>query len=435
MDHKLSRTYEVRSLLHRETTVDAIIERGDQGSRLTRWLRNWAHRTVRTAATVAFVMCTVGIGIAPIRAADPVQLYGIFSLTGYAAFLGQADLQALEALEARVNKAGGIAGRPVHFTVYDDQSNPATAVQLANGVAAKNGVAIVGPSLSGTCNAVAPTLSKTTGPMMFCMSGAVQTEGNPFVFGGGTGYDFAKASMNYIQGRGWSRVGLLSTTDATGADAERSIKDLLASQEFRKLSLVANEHFGVADLSVIPQLARMKAAGAQCLIVWTTGTGFGTALHGVQDLGMGNLPIITAPGNGVAALMRPLAAYMPKELYVSAYDGVAPDKVTDRAVRARMQQWRKDYAAIGISNPDPLAIIGYDAGSLYIEALRHFGPDATAAQLRDWISIQRHYVGVSAVYDFQRVPHHGIDSSAAYIARWDPASQTFIGVSKAGGTL
>lgn len=391
---------------------------------------------VRAARRIAVVACALWLfgGVTAAGAVDPLELYGIFSLTGPAAFAGASYKAAVQAVEERVNRTGGIRGRQIHFTVYDDQTNPSTSVQLANNIAAKNGVAIVGPALSGTCNAVAPTISKTNGPFMYCMSGTVQTEGNPFVYGGGSSFDFAKASLNFIQARGLNRVALLTSTDATGSDAEKFIRGMLATPEYSKLSLVANEHFNVTDISVGAQVSRAKAASAQVFFIWTTGTGLGTALRGMKDVGM-DVPTITAPGNGNAALLRPLVTYMPKELYVSAYDGEAESKVTDRGVRAQLRQFRNDFAAIGITEPDPTSLTGWDFASLIIEGLKRVGPDANSAQLRDWVNAQTRYTGAIGIYDFHRVPHHGIDSTSVYITQWDPVKQAFIGISKAGGFL
>jgi ABC-type branched-subunit amino acid transport system substrate-binding protein len=47
------------------------------------------------------------------RAADPNEINAILSLTGRVSFVGTTDQQALKALEALINRTGGIHGRPL----------------------------------------------------------------------------------------------------------------------------------------------------------------------------------------------------------------------------------------------------------------------------------------------------------------------------------
>jgi ABC-type branched-subunit amino acid transport system substrate-binding protein len=63
-------------------------------------------------------------------AADPYEINVILPLTGNIAFVGQTELQSLKAVEAYVNRTGGIEGRPLSFVVADDQNDPKTSVQL-----------------------------------------------------------------------------------------------------------------------------------------------------------------------------------------------------------------------------------------------------------------------------------------------------------------
>lgn len=86
-----------------------------------------------------FTLVLLAAWIQPLRAADePYDVYIMLPLTGPAAFLGRDEAPAAQALEKYVNAHGGIKGRPLHFVILDDASNPATAIQLANQIIAKN---------------------------------------------------------------------------------------------------------------------------------------------------------------------------------------------------------------------------------------------------------------------------------------------------------
>src|SRR5580700_12264826 len=60
---------------------------------------------------------------------QPIEIGAIVGKTGPADFSGSA--QAAAAYFACVNSNGGINGRPIHYSIEDDQWNPETAAQVA----------------------------------------------------------------------------------------------------------------------------------------------------------------------------------------------------------------------------------------------------------------------------------------------------------------
>ena len=71
---------------------------------------------------------------------------------------------------------------------------------------------------------------------------------------------------------------------------------------------------------------------------------------------------------------------------------------------------------------------------MLVDALRKLGPNATAAQLRDYLSNLRGWTGANGVYDFRSGNQRGLGGAgAALIVRWDPSREAFVGVSKFGG--
>src|SRR5665213_1311938 len=64
-------------------------------------------------------------------AADaPIDINVLLSLTGSGTFLGRIHQQTLAVIESLVNKQGGIKGRPIHFVIQDDQTNPVSYTHL-----------------------------------------------------------------------------------------------------------------------------------------------------------------------------------------------------------------------------------------------------------------------------------------------------------------
>src|ERR1700735_3871485 len=118
---------------------------------------------------------------APARGEDPFTINAVFSMTGYAAFIGQGSAVALRVVEDDVNRSGGIQGRPVHFEIADDQSNPATALALADQIIAKGAPVVLGPILAANCEAVFPQVAQN-GPVVYCVSPSVYPKDGSYAF-------------------------------------------------------------------------------------------------------------------------------------------------------------------------------------------------------------------------------------------------------------
>ncbi|HEV8020666.1 MAG TPA: ABC transporter substrate-binding protein, partial [Candidatus Lustribacter sp.] len=151
----------------------------------------------------------------------PYEINTILALTGPAAFIGGSEQKTLAILEELVNKSGGIKGRPIHFVIVDDQSNPAVSVQLVNGLLGKKPPVILGPSFTATCLADGPLVTKT-GPVDYCFSPSIAPAAGSYQYSStASTRDDARAIAHYYRDRGWTRIALMTTTDASGQQFEQ----------------------------------------------------------------------------------------------------------------------------------------------------------------------------------------------------------------------
>ncbi len=388
----------------------------------------------RFLLAAAFVMAA-GSCVQPAAslAETPYEINVILPMSGGGAFLGKQDAATLAIIESRVNKTNGIKGRPIKFHIYDDQSNPQIAVELTNQIRAKNAAVILGTQLVSGCNAMAPLVKD--GPLVYCYSPSIYPEPGSYMFSGNiASRDMVAVSVRYFRERGWKKVGVLNPTDATGQEADRSIDAVFAEPENREMTVVAREHFNLTDLSVAAQMSRIKAAGAQALIVWVTGTQLSTALHGAADAGLSNIPLMTSTGNLLYAQLEGLSSVMGENVLFPATPGDAPDALPAGKLRTTVTAYQKDVRAAGI-RPDQGVTLAWDPTWIVIDALRKFGTGATPAQIRSYIANLRGYVGVNGVYDFQASPQRGLNASSVIMVRWVKEKGTWVSVSKPGGAL
>jgi branched-chain amino acid transport system substrate-binding protein len=118
----------------------------------------------------------------------------------------------------------------------------------------------------------------------------------------------------YYRSRGWTKIALMTTTDASGQQFEAFFNEALTLPENKSLTIVAREHWAPADLNVTAQAERIKAADPQAMIGWSAGTPTGTLLRGLHDAGI-DIPIACGNGNMIYTQLAQYASFLPSQLY------------------------------------------------------------------------------------------------------------------------
>jgi branched-chain amino acid transport system substrate-binding protein len=381
------------------------------------------------SATITLALATTGLA----GAADttPLNLNVILPLTGPGTFIGKAEQDTLTALELVVNKEGGVRGRPVKFVIHDDGTNAGNAVQLFNQINVDKPNVLFGPGLAGMCLAVAPLVA--SGPVDYCYSPAIHPKAGSFVFSGSVSTsDFAVAFYRYFASQGYKKIAIISSTDASGQDADNAFNAALDLPENKAagLTIIDKEHFNATDLSVDAQMQRIKASGAQVVVCYAPGTPFGTLLQGVKQAGI-DVPIATGNANMTYAQMKQYASFMPATLLFPGLPFLAHLAPTPAAKKAQDDF----YAAFKSLNirPDVSHSTAWDPTQIVVAALRALGPDAPADKVRAWIADLHDFTGIDGPYDFRDGSQRGLSEKNLLIMKWDPSKDTWTAVSGPGG--
>jgi branched-chain amino acid transport system substrate-binding protein len=385
----------------------------------------------RSFAVALFVALVAQLSAsnAPARAADPpFVIPSINSMTGSGAFIGKENEDTIRRLETAVNRQGGIRGRPIHFEIYDDQSKPQVAVQLINQILASGSQVVLGPELTNSCLAVVPfALTKI---VQYCLSPGLDPPSGSYTFAPSvSGPNIFSAMVHYFHSKGWNRIAALTTSDATGQQADQRLGGAVALPENKGAQIVDQEHFAPTDLTVAAQIARLKAAAPQVLIVWVIGTPLQTALRGLADAGF-DVPVVASNSNMIYDLMKQWAPEMPSQLIFSgpAFLG----GTTPRAQAAAVSQFYSVTKDVGVT-PDFTLALGWDPALIVISALRKLGTNATAEQIHSYIEGLRGFPGIMGVYDFTTGDQRGLTQKDLTIMRWDAKKNEWVAISKAGG--
>ncbi len=334
--------------------------------------------------------------------------------------------------EKVINAAGGVHGRPVRFVFHDDQSSPQIAVQLMGDLLPKKPNVIIGSALVGICNAMAPLVRN--GPVMYCLSPGIHPPAGGYVFTASVStLDLFRATLRYYQGRGWTRIAVLTSTDASGQDAERGLKAEFARPENKGLQLVASARFNPTDVSADAQIQRMKAANPQAIITWTTGTPLGTVFRAIAGAGW-DVPVAISDANMLYAQMKQYAGFTPKQLYIASGAWLPSSNKADTpaAMQAAQQTMFDAYKAAG-ERPDNAAGLAWDATMIVAKALDALPAGASAAQLRDYLAHLKGYVGVTGAFDMPAIPQRGIGLDGVVMTQWQASPGTWTVVSHPRG--
>jgi branched-chain amino acid transport system substrate-binding protein len=363
-------------------------------------------------------------------AEEPYEIYVIAGVTGPGAFVAHGVQVALSAAERYVNSTGGIKGRPIHFDILDDQTNPANTVQLVSGLISKHVPVFIGPVGAATCNAVLPLVAN--GLVSYCQSNSVHPPSGSYMFSAQLSTkDFAHAALQYLVDKGVRKIALLTSTDTTGQDGQDIALENLKTPELRKLQVVDNEQFNTLDLSVNAQMARIKAAGAQAVYAWATGTPFGTVLRAIRDTGFDGI-VLTHGGNINKTQIQGYGALTPSSLLFAGPPYMATTGEPP-AVRKAKTIFLDQLHQVGVDAPDLTQMLAWDPILITIDALRHIGTSATPEQVQKYIENLHGFVGVNGIYDFRHGDQRGLDPTTSVVVRWDGATETFVAVSKPGG--
>jgi branched-chain amino acid transport system substrate-binding protein len=361
-------------------------------------------------------------------------IHAIVSETGSASFLGTEEAAAFKALAKYVNSTGGIDGHPLAFAISDNQSTASTSVSLASPLISQVPILIVG-SLTATDKPV-DDLAGSNGPVIYDLSPGDHPARGSYVYSASNSTtNQTQAFINYAKSKGWTRVGVITSTDSSGQDGWTNIQRAIANSN-GAVKITDHESFDPTAVSVTTQLSKIKATNPQVLVIWTTGTPLGTVLSGMQQLGMGSLPTMTTNGNASVSELQKLASELPADLYFPGAPFMAGAQNLTGQTKTEVQAFDSAMQAAGQKIPDEGDALAWDPGLLLVAALRKYGIGATASQIHQYIDSQTSFAGINGTYDFSNtsIPdNRGLTISSVYVAQWDKSAGDWTAVSGSAG--
>jgi ABC-type branched-subunit amino acid transport system substrate-binding protein/TRAP-type uncharacterized transport system substrate-binding protein len=316
-----------------------------------------------------------GAFAAPASAADDeIRIGNTMPYTGPASAYGVIG-KTLSAYFDKVNAEGGVNGRRIKFISYDDAYSPPKTTELVRKLVEQDRVLLVFGSVGGaTSAAVRPYLNQNKVPQLFNASGPAmwdQPQEFPWTMGWQPNYQTeGRIYAQYLlENHPRGKIAVLYQDDAFGNDALKGLKDGLGT----KMPIVVAP-YKVTDPSIDPQLAKLKASGADIFVNFTTPKFATIAIRRVAEMGWKPIQLLEAASNSVAAL-RPAGLENAEGILSAGYYLEPDDPLTANDPAFREWSAFMDRYASSLSKSDGLTSYSYALARTMVEVLRRCGDD------------------------------------------------------------
>lgn len=230
-------------------------------------LPNLQRLLLPVAAAVTLNMAMFGGAQA---AEPPIKVGLVAALSGQSAKSGEALTRGLTMAINEVNAKGGVLGRQLELVRRDDESNPSKGMLAARELVQREKVTVLFGGLDTPVSlAIVPLANQMKVPFMGIWAAGTKITEN----GAADNYVFRvsavdelvdEALVKYGVDNGMKKPGMILINNPWGESNEAGFKRAL---EKRGMANAGVERIQDSDLDVVPQLTRLKNAGADTLLM------------------------------------------------------------------------------------------------------------------------------------------------------------------------
>jgi len=357
---------------------------------------------------IIFLIAAVCVLSCPgwLSAQEPIKIGCLFDLSGPAGHIGVPSKYVAEMLSDRLNKSGGIKGRPIKLVFGDSESNPGkAAIEAKRLVENEQVVALIGPTRTDSCMAIINFIEKAGVPTIACVGGTPPV--NPvrkWVFKSPQKTVTAVEKIyQYLQKQGIKKIAVISATDKFGQEGEESLKALA---EKYGITIAAQEKFDVSDVDMTVQLSKIKAADAQAVVCWTIGPSGSVVAKNVKQLSY-TIPLIQCHGLPDPKYIE-LAGDAAEGTIMPSTKLMVADQLPDSDPQKKLLlDFIHEYENVRkYGKVNTHSGYAWDALMLAADAMKTAGTDKD--KVRSGIETAKNYIGVSGIYNMSPEDHCGL---------------------------
>ncbi|TMG63560.1 MAG: ABC transporter substrate-binding protein [Chloroflexi bacterium] len=265
---------------------------------------------------------------APGITATTITIGSTQPLTGRAA-PGYSEISASSnAYFQYVNAHGGIFGRQITYTYYDDTYNPTMTASLTRKLILDDKVFALFSALgTPTHLAVVDYINSQKVPDLFVSSGCNcwnDVSNHPYTFGWQPDYTIeGKILGQYInQNLGGKKVGYFFQNDEFGLDGVKGLDAQLGASTVPDAS---RQNYVPTNTNVGPQIAALQASGAQVVVSFSIPAFTALALLGAAKVGYHPIWVVSNVGSDVTTLTGLLKSFSKGAAGVQLLGGMVTD--------------------------------------------------------------------------------------------------------------
>jgi branched-chain amino acid transport system substrate-binding protein len=349
-----------------------------------------------------YLIAALALGLSvPVVHAQTIKIGLVTALSGQSARAGEAITRGLSVAIDEINAKGGVLGRKLELVRRDDEATPAKGVIAARELLFKEKVAVLFGGLDTPVSlAIVPIVNQEK--IVFVGPWAA---GTPITKNGAKeNYVFRVSAVDEIVNRAMlqyaektfkaKNCGMILVNNPWGESNE---KGLMAALSAKQLKPAGIEKFEANDVDVVPQLTRLKAAGADCLFLVGN---VGPSAQVVKSLDrMGWMPPIVSHWGPAGGRFTELAGpSAPNVHFVQTYSFFGKQTPVGQKVLKALMAKYPDIKGPGDVTPAVGVANAYDAMMLTAMAIQSAG-STNGPKVREGFYKIGRYEGLIKTYD------------------------------------
>lgn len=360
------------------------------------------HSTRRALLAVGFVLAGTALGgHALAQSGEPIKLGLVTALSGQSALAGESITRGMQIAIDEINAKGGLlGGRKLELVRRDDEANPAKGVIAARELIYREKVAVIFGGLDTPVSmAIVPLINQEKVPFMGPWAAGTGITKN----GAEANYAFRVSAVDEIVDVGMlayaqktfkaTKPGLILVNNPWGESNEKGLK---AAMTAKGVVPAGVEKFEANDVDMVPQLTRLKAAGADTLFMVGNVGPSAQVVKSLERMGW-KVPVVSHWGPAGGRFTE-LAGPTAKDVhFVQTYSFFGKQgPVGERVIKAMMAKYPNVKTpaditpAVGVAN-------AYDATHLAALAIQAAGSTQGDAVRQGFYKIEK-YEGLIKTY-------------------------------------
>ena len=376
-------------------------------------------------AHVALLLISVlMLAAPPVAGAQEYRVGFVSAITGPASSLGVPERDVAVMIQKELEAKGGVMGsdgkkHPVKIFIHDDESKADTTVRVVKKLIDEDKVHVV-IATSQSPDTMAVVLSDffksaKTPLISMASSHAIVTPVKERFWVFKTPQSNIHVSthqVKYLKAKRLTKIASLYVNNAFGEDSRKALEALTKDAG---IEIVYQDKFEAADKDMTPQLTKVKASGAQALVIHAIPPGASIITKQFQDLGLtmpllhnhgvGNKPFIDLAAGAADGVIFPIGKMLVAEQL--------PDTDLQKKVLLEFIAWYEK----GTGKPrSTFAGHAWDALQLTLTTFGKITPtmplDQARARVRDELEKIKYFAGTGGIFNMSPEDHVGLDERA-----------------------